>query len=311
VRELPVDVFCTNTLPRRHQDMGLDHATLAAEKPDLVWCCISALGLAHPGVPGYDPVIQALCGYMSLTGEADRPPLRCGPPVVDLKAGDEAFTQVALALLHRHQTGEGSVIDVSMARTAVSWLQTSLPLLDMDSAPEDLERSGNEHRHFVPVDAAPTADGWVYLAVGSDAQWARLVAQPVFASLAQERFATNEGRREGRRELHDALADLTRPHPRAVVSAALRAAGVPHAPISPVAEVMELPFVARASLRTTAPDGRVVRLPPAAVDTPHLDAQGGELPFAPAYGEHTDAILAEVGLEPGEIEALRASGAVA
>ncbi|MHC5073070.1 MAG: CoA transferase, partial [Planctomycetota bacterium] len=91
IRELPVDVFCTNTLPRRHAGLGIDYETLAAVRPELIWSGISAMGTAHPDVPGYDPAMQALCGYMDLTGAPDGPPLQCGPPVIDLKAGDEVF----------------------------------------------------------------------------------------------------------------------------------------------------------------------------------------------------------------------------
>jgi crotonobetainyl-CoA:carnitine CoA-transferase CaiB-like acyl-CoA transferase len=104
VRELDADVFCTNTLPARHEGFGIDYESLRAAKPDLVWCCISAMGPAYPDVPGYDPVMQALCGYMDLTGEPDGPPLQCGPPLTDLKAGDEVFAQVMLALMERAET---------------------------------------------------------------------------------------------------------------------------------------------------------------------------------------------------------------
>ncbi|UCE20980.1 MAG: CoA transferase, partial [Candidatus Aminicenantes bacterium] len=151
IRELQADVFCTNTMPARHTRLGIDYETLRAEKKDLIWCCISAMGLAHPEVPGYDPVMQALCGYMDLTGHADGPPLQCGPPLVDLKAGDEAFIQVILALTERTETGKGKQIDISMAQAAVSWLHTFLPMLDMGSPAEELKRSGNEHRQFIPV----------------------------------------------------------------------------------------------------------------------------------------------------------------
>jgi crotonobetainyl-CoA:carnitine CoA-transferase CaiB-like acyl-CoA transferase len=311
IRELGVDVFCTNTLPARHIRLGIDEAALRAVRPDLIWCCISALGPEHPDVPGYDPVLQALCGYMDLTGHADGPPLQCGPPLIDLKAGDEAFTQVILALWERERTGAGRRIDISMARLAVSWLHTFLPMLDMGSSPAELRRSGNEHRQFIPVNAYRTRDGHVYVAVGSDAQWKRLVAEGLFASLAQERYATNEGRRASKTELHRAIEAITVRESSQAVSRALARAEVPHAPITPIEGVAALPFVAKNHLRTIAPDGRVVRLPPAAVDTQHLAQLQGTLPFAPAYGEHTDAVLGEAGLSVTEIAALRREGAVA
>jgi crotonobetainyl-CoA:carnitine CoA-transferase CaiB-like acyl-CoA transferase len=311
LNELPADVFCTNTMPARHDKLGIDPATLHAVRPELVWCCISAMGLAAPRVPGYDPVIQALCGYMDLTGDPDGPPMQCGPPIIDLKAGDEAFAQVILSLWQRDETGQGATIDISMARAAVSWLHTFLPMLDMGSPPAELRRSGNQHRQFIPVNAYRTADGWIYVAIGSDAQWERFVGQAMFGALDQARFSSNESRRDNKVDLHAGIEAVTRQHPTVAVTAALAAAVVPHAPITPVEGVGALPFVAEHALRTTAPDGRVVRLPPAAVDTEHLDDTGQTLPFAPGYGEHTDALLAEVGFEPAQVEQLRHEGVVA
>jgi len=311
VRDLGADVFCTNTLPARHEGLGIDYETLRRAKEDLVWCCISALGPEHPSVPGYDPVMQALLGYMDLTGEPDGPPLQCGPPLTDLKAGDEAFAQVLLALLERTQTGRGKRIDISMARAAVSWLQTFLPMLDMGSPPGELKRSGNRHRQFFPVNAYATRDGHVYLAIGSDAQWQRFVAQPMFSTLDEPRYATNEGRRTHQDDLHAALAAVTRRHPSREVAASLREAGIPHAPITPIEEVADLPFVRPWLSSTRAPDGRTIRLPPPACPTPHLEVTGGVLPFAPGYGEHTDALLEEIGVPAKERTRLRTHGVVA
>jgi len=311
IRELQADVFCSNTMPARHTRLGIDYETLRTEKEDLIWCCISAMGLAHPDVPGYDPVMQALCGYMDLTGHADGPPLQCGPPLVDLKAGDEAFIQVILALMERTETGKGKQIDISMAQAAISWLHTFLPMLDMGSPPSELKRSGNEHRQFIPVNAYRTKDGFIYMAIGSDAQWSRIAKKPMFNSLDQERFSTNEGRRKDKDELHKAIEAITQKHPSDKVSEVLTEAAIPHSPITPIEEVPNLPFVASNALQTTAPDGRTVRLPPPSNQTDYLEQINRSLPFAPAYGEHTDTILAEVGLSSSEIASLRERKVVA
>jgi crotonobetainyl-CoA:carnitine CoA-transferase CaiB-like acyl-CoA transferase len=311
IEELDVDVFCTNTMPARHKKLGIDHETLCQGKEDLIWCCISAMGLAYPDVPGYDPVMQALCGYMDLTGYPDGPPLQCGPPLVDLKAGDEAFAQILLALMERRETGKGKIIDISMAQAALSWLHTFVPMLDMGSPPSELKRSGNEHRQFIPVNAYPTQDGFIYMAIGSDAQWSRIAKTLLFSSLDQDRFATNEGRRKNKTDLHQLIKDITQKHPSAKVSGVLSEAAIPHSPITPIEEVPNLPFFKSSALRTVTPDGKSVRLPPPAVSTEHLENIKKTLPFAPAYGEHTVAILGEAGLSVTEIANLRDQGVVA
>ena len=311
IGELEADVFCTNTMPAHHEPLGVDYTTLRSVRPDLIWCAISAMGTRHPDVPGYDPVTQALSGFMDITGERDGPPTQCGPPITDLKAGDEAFAQVLLALLEKERTGRGKMIDISMAHAAVSWLHTFTPLLDMGSSPEELKRYGNKHRQFFPVNAYPTTDGFIYLAVGSDSQWARLVSQTMFIELEQERFQTNEGRRSGQDDLHRLIGEITSQHSGSRVSAVLEAAVIPHSPISAIKDVADLPFVREAALQTETPDGQVVRLPPPAVAVPHLEEIDRKLPFPPAYGEHTDALLAEVGFAPQELIGLREAGVIA
>ncbi|MCP4675557.1 MAG: CoA transferase [Deltaproteobacteria bacterium] len=311
IKDLDVDVFCTNTIPKRHEQLGLDYETLKREREDLIWCSISAMGSKYPNVPGYDPVLQAMCGYNDLTGHADGPPLQVGVPIVDLKAGDEAFTQIVIAMMERNQTGKGKAIDISMAQVAVSWLQTFTPMLDMGSPPSELKRSGNEHRQFVPVNAYQTADGFIYMALGSDAQWARFVKEPAFISLDDERFATNSGRRDNRVELHGRIGAITKAHPSSEMTEAFNKAGVPNSPITRIEDLPDMPFVSEAALTTTTTDGDTVRLPPPAVSTEHLEKMNNSLPFAPAYGEHTDALLEEVGLGATDIASLREKGVVA
>ncbi len=311
IKELAVDVVCTNTMPARHVELGIDYATLHSIHPAVIWCAISAMGLDYPDVPGYDPVTQAQVGFMDLTGERDGPPTQCGPPLTDLKAGDEAFAQVLLAMLERERTGRGKMIDIAMAQAAASWLHTFTPLLDMGSAPEELRRNGNRHRQFFPVNAYATADGFIYLAIGSDAQWARFVAQPMFAALAERRFESNEGRRAGQDDLHRLIGEVIAQHDSDRVAAALDAATIPNSPITAIEDVGDLPFVRDTALHTETPAGHRVRLPPPAVAVPHLEDLGRKLPFPPAYGEHTDAILAEAGFTPSELTGLREHGVIA
>jgi len=309
--KLDVDVFCSNTMPVRHKPLGIDYETLSKVKKDLIWCSISAMGTKYPDVPGYDPVIQALCGYMDITGEADGPPLQCGIPLVDLKAGDEAFTQIILALMERLETGKGKKIDISMAQIAVSWLHTFIPMLDMGSPASEIKRSGNQHRQFIPVNAYKTRNGHIYIAIGSDSQWIRFTQIPLFTELDQERYCTNEGRRINKKGLFAGIESITRKYPSEKISQALADAAIPHSPITPIEKVAELPFVAENALQTTTPEGQKVRIPPPAVPTEFLNKCKRDLPFAPAYGEHSDSILAEIGLTSDQISSLKEQGIVA
>jgi crotonobetainyl-CoA:carnitine CoA-transferase CaiB-like acyl-CoA transferase len=304
---LDADVFCCNTVPRRYAQLGIDYETLAAAKPGLIWAGISAMGPEYPDAPGYDPVIQAMAGYMELTGAADGPPTLTGVPVIDLKAGDEVYANVLRALLERAETGHGSRIDVSMLQAAASWLITTLPLLDFDCQPSEITRCGNEHRKFIPTNVYPTADGFIYMAIGSDVQWKRLTEIPKFAAVANPMRATNEGRHSEREAIHRDMAAATRRHTTAEIAADFRRATIPHAPIHDIPSVRAMPAIASRVTRTRRPGGEEVRMQPMAVDLP---AAAPELAFPPRYGEHTRAVLREAGLDAGEIDRLAGAGVV-
>ncbi len=301
IRELDVDVFCCNTVPRRYAQLGIDYETLSTAKPDLIWAGISAMGPDYPDAPGYDPVIQAMVGYMELTGPADGPPTLSGVPLVDLKAGDEVYANVMLALLEKAETGQGRRIDVSMLQAAASWLITTLPLLDFDCQPNEITRCGNEHRKFIPTNVYPTADGFIYLAIGSDVQWKRLTELPGFAAVANAVRVTNEGRHREREAIHRDMAAATRRYTTAEIAADFRKATIPHAPIHDIPAVRGMDAVARALTTTRLPSGQLVHMQPMAVDLPD---QWSELAFAPKYAEHTQAVLREAGFGAAEIESL-------
>src|SRR3974390_948827 len=201
ITALNVDVFCCNTLPSRYASLGIDYKTLSAVKPDLIWAGISAMGPDYPDAPGYDPVIQAMCGYMEVTGDPDGTPTVMGLPIIDLKAGDEVYANVLLALLERETTGRGKAINISMLQAAASWLITVLPLIDFGCEPNEITRAGNRHRKFIPTSVYPAADGFVYLAIGSDVQWKRLTDSPKFACIANSVRTTNEGRHKKKEEV--------------------------------------------------------------------------------------------------------------
>jgi phenylsuccinyl-CoA transferase len=302
------DIFCCNTLPDRYTAFGIDYETLKRVRPDIIWAAISALGPEYPKTPGYDPVLQAMVGYMELTGDPEGPPMLSGVPLIDLKAGDEVYAGVMLALAERAETGQGRAIHVSMLQAAASWLITTLPLIDFDCAPEEITRAGNEHRKFIPTSVYPTRDGFVYMAIGNDAQWRRLTAIPKFAPLANPVRETNEGRHRERREILREIAAVTIEHSSGTIADDLARATIPNAQINGIPQVRELEALRDKLTLTRTPAGKTVRMQPSAIDWP---GQSTELSFPPKYGQHTREFLRQAGYLDGEIDALAQAGAVA
>jgi crotonobetainyl-CoA:carnitine CoA-transferase CaiB-like acyl-CoA transferase len=307
VRELDADVFCCNTVPSRYRALGIDYATLSAAKHDLIWAGISAMGPKYPEVPGYDPVIQALAGYMEVTGDAKGPPTVMGLPVIDLKAGDEVYANVMLALLERSETGKGKEIHVSMLQAAASWLITVLPLIDYDCDPSEITRAGNEHRKFIPTNVYPAKDGFIYMAIGSDMQWKRLSELPRFTSIANPVRMTNEGRAKQREAIYRDIGLVTARHTVAEIEADLKQATIPNAQISDIRKVVDLEQLREKLTTTLMPSGKTVRMQPMAVD--REDAQT-RLHFPHKYGEDTRAVLAEAGYAQTDIESLSKDGVI-
>ncbi len=308
IRSLDVDVFCCNTIPSRYVSLGIDYATLSAVKPDLIWAGISAMGPDYPDVPGYDPVMQGLAGYMEVTGDAKGPPTAMGLPVIDLKAGDEVFAGVMLALAERAETGKGKEFHVSMLQAAASWLITVLPLVDFDCEPNEITRAGNEHRKFIPTNVYTAKDGFIYIALGNDVQWKRFSELPRFTSIANPVRMTNEGRTREREALYRDIGAVTAKYTIAEITADLKQAGIPNAQISDIPKVLELEQL-RAKLTTTAlPSGKTVRMQPMAVDSPGASTA---LHFPHKYGADTRAVLAEAGIASDEIDALAKGGVIA
>jgi phenylsuccinyl-CoA transferase len=308
IRSLDVDVFCCNTVPSRYKALGIDYASLVGARRDLIWAGISAMGPEYPEAPGYDPVIQAMCGYMEVTGNPDGPPTVMGLPVIDLKAGDEVYANVMLALLERTETGRGSEIHVSMLQAAASWLITVLPLIDFGCAPDEITRAGNEHRKFIPTNVYPATDGFVYLAIGSDAQWKRLTEIAKFAGVGNEVRKTNEGRHQERAAIHRDMASVTAHHPVEELLADLRRATIPATRIFDIRQVRELPQLREKLTRTVMPGRGAVRMQPMAVD---LAEARSELPFPHKYGADTRRVLAEAGYSGADVEALAGAGVIA
>jgi itaconate CoA-transferase len=213
-----------------------------------------------------------------------------------------------LALLDRHESGRGRRIDVSMLQAAASWLITVLPLIDFGCKPDEITRSGNEHRKFIPTNVYPAADGFIYMAIGSDVQWQRLTASAKFACVANEVRKTNEGRHREREAIQRDMAAATSKHTMEDILADLRAATIPATRILDIRQVRELPQLREKLTRTVMPDARVVHMQPMAVD---VEDASTELAFPPGYGADTRQVLAEAGYAAADMDALADSGVIA
>jgi crotonobetainyl-CoA:carnitine CoA-transferase CaiB-like acyl-CoA transferase len=298
IRALRVDVFATNQRSRSYAKLGIDDATLRAVKPDLIWLGITGFGPDHDEA-AYDPVLQARAGFMELTGERDGPPTVFGLPMVDLGAAEHGYGAIMKALYHRAVRGAGARLDVSMLKSAVSWMVS--PVLLSASLGERITRRGNAHQFFAPVSVFETRDGYVYLAVGSDAQWAALAKLPVFTGLDRPEWASNAGRIAGADRLHRELGERVARLQTAETEALLREAGVPVARVNTLADVVADPLVAPRLVRVRDPrTGLTIALPAPPVDDPP------PLAFPPRLGEHNEEIYGgTLGYSPERLADLR------
>jgi len=291
-------VFACNQRTRSYARLGIEPQRLLAVKSDLIWLGITGFGPDHDEA-AYDPILQARAGFMELTGDAGGPPTVFGLPMVDLGAAEHGYSEVVKALYRRATTGEGARIDVSMLRSAVSWMVAPIAL--SSSLGERVARKGNRHQFFAPVAVHRTRDGHVYLAVGNDQQWAALTALPRFAGLGRPEYAANAGRIADVDGLDRALADCFADLGTGEALESLRRAGVPVSRVSTLADVVADPLVAERLMQVTDPrSGLRIALPAPPVGEPPA------LSFPPRLGEHNEKIYGEaLGLAPERLAELR------
>jgi crotonobetainyl-CoA:carnitine CoA-transferase CaiB-like acyl-CoA transferase len=218
---------------------GLSAEALTAEKPSLVWCNLGAFGSVGPlrDRPGYDPMMQAYGGLMSLLGEDGRPPVRVSVSIIDIATGMWSVIGILAALQERQRTGRGGVVDTSLYETTLAWM--TLPISAYLANGEIPTRHGSGLEQIVPYQAFETADGFMMVAAGSDNLFRRLCAAIGRPGLAEEsRFASNAERVVNRRELVPILTDLFRTAPMAVWAERLDQAGIPNSPIQTLDKVV-------------------------------------------------------------------------
>ncbi len=293
---------------------GLGWEQVKAEHPGLIYCSITGFGQTGPYAarPGYDALIQAMGGVMSLTGEPEGMPQRVGVPVADLFAGLYGCIGILAALRHRERTGAGQHIDIGMLDTEVAWLSNQA--MNYLASGEDPPRLGNQHPNIVPYQVFATADGHIMLSIGNDPTWRRFCDGFALAHLRDDaNFATNAARVRNRALVTDTLAPVLARHPTAWWLAKLEALSIGCGPINRLSQVFADPQVQARGMVVEMPhpataDGRVKLL----ANPVRLSATPPDYRLPPPLlGQHTDEVLGGLlGLSPAEIGELRAQGVV-
>jgi crotonobetainyl-CoA:carnitine CoA-transferase CaiB-like acyl-CoA transferase len=277
---------------------GLDYKSLAPDNPRLVYCSVTGFGQTGPYAKraGYDLMAQGLGGIMDLTGMADGEPTRIGIPVADIFTGVYSVIGILSALHERERTGKGAYVDTALVDSTVGVLSNqAMNYLVSGNVPK---RIGNAHANIVPYQVFPVADGFIIIATGNDAQFAKLCAVLGVGELAKDpRFIDNVGRLKHRAELIGRLSALTVMIPSNKLLADLEKQSVPAGPINNLEQVFSDPQVIDRGMKiepasTAAKAGKIpgVRTP-IVIDGWRA---ASERP-APLLGEHTQEILREIG----------------
>ncbi|MBU1341153.1 MAG: CoA transferase [Proteobacteria bacterium] len=288
VRELNVDIFVTNQLPKNYEKLGVAYDIIKEVKPDIIWLGLTGFG-PDSNEGAYDPILQARSGLMELTGEAGGDPQVLGIPLPDMGTSEHGYGLIMKALFKRAVTGEGTRIDLSMFESTVSWL--TVPIALSKSFGAKISRRGNTHEFFCPVSVYKTRNGFVYLAVGNDRQWESMVAQDMFKSLAKEEYKKNKGRISDVTNLNRAINAITELHTSEDLIDLFTSITVPISKIKNVNEVVEDTLVAKRILTSTDPKtGTRVTLAPPPNMTSFLEKSDRKLSFPPRFGEQNKEI---------------------
>jgi len=292
LRELRVDIFITNQLPKNYEKLGIAYDLMKAIKPDIIWLGLTGFG-PDSNEGAYDPILQARSGLMELTGEAGGDPQVLGIPLPDMGTSEHGYGLLMKALFKRAVTGEGARIDLSMFESTVSWL--TVPIALSKSFGATISRRGNTHEFFCPVSVYKTRNGFVYLAVGNDRQWESMVSQDMFKSLAKEEYKKNKGRIADVIHLNKAINAITEQFTSEELIELFTAITVPISKIKNVAEVVKDPLVAKRILSSKDPrTGTKLTLAPPPNMTPFLEECGQKLSFPPRFGEQNWEIYGNV-----------------
>lgn len=249
------DVVIQSMRPGLLAAKGLRADDVLAARPDLVWCDLGAFGAGGPlsDQPGYDPLMQASGGLMSVTGEPDRPPVRTGYSVVDAGTGMWAVIAIQSALLRRARDGRGGMVDVSLYETALAWM--TVPAAQYMASGQLPAKNGSGAEMIVPYRAYETADGWLVVAAGNNRLFARLSRALGHPEWTEDARFTGNPQRVANREAIDALiGGVMAGRPTAHWQSALEAADVPVAPVQTIAQTLEHPQTAAIQMLQPVPN---------------------------------------------------------
>lgn len=274
---------------------GLDYDSLKTINPRLVYCSITGFGQDGPYAPraGYDFIIQAMAGMMSITGEVGREPQKAGVAISDIFTGLYSVIAIQAALRHAEQTGDGQHIDMALFDTQISALgNQNLNYLVSGKSPVQM---GNAHMNIAPYEVVPVRDGHIILAVGNDGQFVKFCAAVGLDDLpANPDFATNPARVTNRVKLREHMIEALKIFDRDPLLAKLEAASVPASPINTISQMFADPQTIARGMRLDLDDGHGNLLP--SVRAPMV-MSGTPLVYerpSPRLGEHTQEILAEL-----------------
>jgi crotonobetainyl-CoA:carnitine CoA-transferase CaiB-like acyl-CoA transferase len=297
------DVLVENFRPGTLDRLGLGYSSLAVSHTRLVYCSISGFGQTGPRrhQAGYDAVMQAEGGLMSVTGAADGPAFRVGVAIADLVAGLLAAQGIVLALYSRERTGRGQQVDVGML-DGVTSLLTYHASMHLTAATMS-QRVGNRHATIAPYDTFTASDGELFLAVGNDDQFRRFCEvtglQPL---LADQRFATNPSRVVHHRELRERLVPILQQHTRDHWSAVLTKAGVPCGAVRDVPDALSDPQLAARHMIEAVEHAAAGTLKVLGVPIKLSETPGSVRTAPPTLGQHTAQVLAELGMTLDDVE---------
>lgn len=306
----PDDIVIHSLKPGSAEQRGLGYEDLHPNCPGLIYCALSAFGNIGPmaPLPGYDPLIQAHAGIMSVNGHDGHPPARVGVSMVDMGAGMWSVIGILAALGRRKDTGEGARVDTSLLETGLAWMTN--PFANFSATGKLPRRMGSATAMLAPYEVFETADAHVFIGCGADRMFQKLAAALGDPELAQDsRFVRNADRVVNRDALHEAIASMTRYQQTDVVVNRLRQAGVPVSAVNNVSKVMQDAQTVALGVYQTLPVGDSELC---AVGTPIR--MNGKRSFADGLslrvGQDTRALLLAAGLDLKEIDHLVDQGAI-